>query len=144
MLIGVSVLLVQLILIHNHLFSFQWGQLHVISSSYTNPLKNVIAGRSYLKSIVPDSLKQYDFDCTKVFVTQELHTEKDPEGLTVYYIKGEITGKNRMNEQDKWVPEFYVEEWRQINPLKDWSLRGLFLAQLILLIYIVKSTPPDR
>ena len=54
-------------------------------------------------------------------------------GSDIYIIKGQIIGKNRVNMNASWNPIVKVDKWREVNILKNWLIKGLFLMQLLVL-----------
>lgn len=70
LLIGGLILLGQIIYFRDYISPFHWGQLKVSGLACTCPDETVVGGRLYLRSITPDSLKQYELDYSEIYVTE--------------------------------------------------------------------------
>lgn len=130
-------LLIQVILFRDYISPFYWGQIKVSGLACTCPDETVVNGQFYLRSITPDSLKIYDLDYSEIYVTEKPYTTIDPMGIDLYIIKGKVIGKDRVSEGDPWNPIFRVDEWREVDILKDWGFKGLFFGQFIILIILL-------
>ncbi|MCK5538306.1 MAG: hypothetical protein KAI79_15880, partial [Bacteroidales bacterium] len=128
--------ILQLIVFWDNIGIFQWGKIKVHGLACTCPDVSVDKGIIYLKSIVPDSLQQYNLECSEVYLDERPSTSIDPMGIEQYIIKGEIIGKRRVNKNDVWHPYLAVNEWYYIDNIKDTAIKLLILGQLILLLII--------
>ncbi|MCK6648162.1 MAG: hypothetical protein L6Q66_00760 [Bacteroidia bacterium] len=128
----------QLIYFSDYIFPIQWGQIKVSGLACTCPDEAVINGQLYLRTITPDSLKKYDLDYSEIYLTEKPYTDIDPMGVDLYMVKGEIIGKDRVSETDPWNPVVQVKEWRSVDIIKDWSVKGLFFGQLIILAFVIR------
>jgi hypothetical protein len=129
--IGGLILLVQLILFHDYVLPFYWGQIRVTGLSCTCPDKTVLDGELYLRFITPGSLKEYEFNYSEIFTRgADVSTKYDPMGTGVYILKGEIIDKDRVDDYGRWNPVFRVDEWREeiFEPLT----KILFLIQVVI------------
>ena len=140
LLVGGLLLLGQLFFFRDYVFPIQWGQLKVSGLACTCPDERVVNGLPYLKNITPDSLKKYDLDYSEIYVTDRPHTDIDPMGVDIYIIKGQVIGKDRVSEGDPWNPIVRVDKWREVDILKDWVVKGLFSAQLIVFALLLWQT----
>lgn len=133
-------LLSQLIYFADHISPFHWGQIKVSGLSCTCPDETVVGDHLYLKSITPDSLKKYDLDFSEIYVSEKPSTDIDPMGVDLYIIEGRVIGKDRVSEGDPWNPKLIVDKWREVDILKDRSIKGLFLGQLIFWLILIRKT----
>ena len=140
LLIGGLILLGQLIYFRDYISPFHWGHLKVSGLACTCPDETVVGGQLYLRSVTPDSLKQYDLDYSEIYVTERPFTNKDPMGVDLYIIEGQVIGKDRVGERDPWNPKFRVDKWREVDILKDWGVKGLFFGQLIIWLILLRKT----
>ncbi len=129
--IGGLLLIIQLFAFRDYIFPFQWGQLKVSGLACTCPDETVVSGQLYLRTITPDSLKKYDLDYSEIYVTEKPYTDIDPMGVDLYMIQGQVIGKDRVSEGDPWNPKVRVDNWKEVDILKDWAVKGLFFVQLI-------------
>lgn len=127
-----------------HLGPIYWGQLKVSGLACTCPDESVVNGRMYLRFITPDSLKKYDLDYSEIYVTQKPSTDFDPMGVDEYLIEGKVIGKERVSETDPWNPVVEVNQWREINLLKDWLVKALFFLQIAIYGIIIKINKDIR
>lgn len=128
-----SIILLQLFFFRDYIFPIQWGQLKVSGLSCTCPDETVVNGQFYLRSITPDSLKQYNLDYSEIYVTEKPSTYNDPMGADLYFIKGQVIGKDRVSENDSWNPLVKVEKWREVDIIKDYLVKLFLLIQLIII-----------
>jgi hypothetical protein len=140
LLVGGLLLLGQLFFFHDNIFPIQWGQLKVSGLACTCPDEKVVNGRLFLKNITPDSLKKYGLDYSEIYVTDRPYTDKDPMGVDIYIIKGQVIGKNRVSEGDPWNPIVRVDKWKKVDILKDLVVKGLFFGQLIIFGFAIWMT----
>lgn len=136
---GAVVLLGQAIFFRDYISPFYWGQLKVSGLACTCPDESVLGGRLYLKAITPDSLKKFNLDYSEIYVTQRPSTNLDPMGVDSYIIQGQVIGKDRVSEGDRWNPKFKIEKWREVDFVKDWVVRGFFFGQLIIWGILVRK-----
>nr|WP_321411216.1 hypothetical protein [uncultured Carboxylicivirga sp.] len=138
-----SVLIIAGILFFGQIFVFrdyispiQWDQIKVSGQACTCPDEKVVNGQLYLRTITPDSLKQYNLDYSEIYVTEKPNTEIDPMGVDLYIIKGALIGKERVSDGDLWNPKFRIDEWKEVDLLKDFGVKILVFVQLIVFIII--------
>lgn len=134
-----SIILLQLIFFRDYIFPIQWRQLKVSGLSCTCPDETVINGQIYLRSITPDSLKRYNLDYSEIYVTEKPSTVNDPMGADLYFIKGQVIGKDRVSENDSWNPLVKVEKWREVDIVKDYLVKLFLLMQLIIIVAYWRS-----
>ncbi len=134
LIIGGLLLLGQLICFSDYISPFHWGQLKISGLACTCPDETVVSGQLYLKSITPDSLKQFDLDYSEIYVSERPTTKIDPMGVDLYIIEGQVIGKDRVSEGDPWNPRLKIDKWREVDILKDWGVKGLFFGQLFFLL----------
>lgn len=61
-------------------------------------------------------------------------------GVDQYIIKGKVIGKERVSQFDPWNLKIKVEEWREIDLLKDLVVKFVFTGKLIgLLIFYLRN-----
>lgn len=140
LIIGGLILFGQLIYFRDYISPLHWGHLKVSGLTCTCPYETVVSGRLYLRSITPDSLKQYELDYSEIYVTERLSTNIDPMGVDLYNIEGQVIGKDRVSEGYPWNPKFKVYKWREVDILKDWSVKGLFFGQLVIWLILSSQT----
>ncbi len=138
-LIAINVVFIELIVFSDYLVPFQWGKMKVSGLACTCPDETVVSGKLYLRSITPDSLKKFDLDYSEIYVTEDLYADTDPMGVANYIIKGEVIGKRRVSEYEPWNPKVKIKEWRYLDPLSEWLIRGLFFGQFFILYRLLKQ-----
>ena len=138
LLVGGLVLLAQLIIFRDYISPFHWGNIKVRGLACTCPDEKVLGGRLYLRTITPDSLRKFDLDYSEIFVTERPYTDKDPMGIDLYIIEGQVIGKDRVSNNDPCNPKIKVHKWREVNILKDWFIKGLFFGQLLILLILLR------
>jgi len=138
LIVGTLILLGQLVIFRDYISPIQWGQIKISGLACTCPDETILNGQWYIMSITPDSLKKYDLDYSEIYVTERPTTEFDPMGVDDYIIKGKVIGKERVSEMDNWNPIMKVDEWREIDLIKDWSIKILFFGQVIILLTIIR------
>lgn len=140
LIVGGLILLGQLIYFSDYISPIHWGNIKVSGLACTCPDETVIAGQLYLRSITPDSLKQYEMDYSEIYVTERPTTKIDPMGVDFYIIEGKIIGKDRVYEGSKsWNPKFRVDKWREVDIIKDWGIKALFFGQIAALLIIIRQ-----
>jgi len=122
------ILLLQSTFLGDYLAPFLWGKIEVSGLVCTCPDETVHRGSLYLRSITPDSLKQYDLDYSEVWLTERPVQNPDYQGTDYYLVWGEVIGKHRVSKGDSWNPVIEVKKWKHQN-----SLLAL-LAKLVLII----------
>ncbi len=132
------ILIGQLVLFKDYISPFQWGRIKVSGLACTCPDESVISGKIYLKSITPDSLKNYNLNYSEIFVTERLSTNIDLMGADLYMISGKVIGKRRVSEYDPWNPVVLVNEWKEIDMLKDRGMKALIIVQILGLAIMIK------
>jgi hypothetical protein len=142
--IGGLIILSQIFIFRDNLFPFQWGQIKVSGLACTCPDETVINGKLYLRSITPDSLKKYNIDYSEIYVTQKPSTKVDPMGTDQYMIKGKVVGIQRVSDQDPWNLKIEVDQWREIDLITDWGVKGIFFLELLILGMILTYSGKKR
>ena len=135
-LLGALLLLLQLFFFRDYLSPIHWGQIKVSGLACTCPDETVVNGQLYLRSITPDSLKQFNLNYSEIYVTEKPSTKIDYMGSDLYIIKGGVIGKKGVSEYDPWNLIVRVDGWRPVNLLKDWAVKGLFFTELLFFIII--------
>jgi hypothetical protein len=129
----VFLILFQLFLFRNYLFPFLAKNIVVKGISCTCPDAEIIGGKSYLKSITPDSLLKYNLDFSEIYFTNRISTSSDPMGVHEYVIKGNVVGKESISEEDNhYYPLFKIESYSEtfLFEVVSLLLRILILFQL--------------
>ena len=138
--VGGLVLLGQLIIFRDYISPFHWGNIKVSGLACTCPDERVLGGRLYLRTITPDSLKKFNLDYSEIYVTERPFTDRDPMGVDLYIIEGQVIGKDRVSENDPWNPKLRVDKWREVDILIDWLVKGLFFGQLLILLILLRRS----
>jgi hypothetical protein len=131
----IFLIIIQLILFRNYLFPFLAKSIVVKGISCTCPDAEIIGGKSYLKSITPDSLLKYNLDFSEIYFTNRISTISDPMGVHEYMIKGDVVGKESISEEDNhYYPLFKIESYSEtfLFEVVSLLLRILILFQLYL------------
>lgn len=126
------IILTEIIYFNDYLIPIQWGQLKVSGQACTCPDNKVVNGSLYLRSITPDSLKQYDIDYSEIYVTSEPNNYYNQE---IYLIKGKVIGKERVSKTDPWNLVLEVDTWRYL-PMGNVLLTKLLILITVLLLPI--------
>ncbi|MFT5724240.1 MAG: hypothetical protein ACI9JN_001358 [Bacteroidia bacterium] len=129
--------ILQVIVFQDYILPIQWGQVKVQGLACTCPDETVLNGQLYLRSVTPDSLKVYHLDYSEIYVTERPATDFDPMGVDEYIIRGQIIGKDQVDESSTWNPKFQVDTWRPVNIIIDLIVKGLLVIELIGLGLIV-------
>ena len=140
MLIGGLILLIQIIVFSDHLSPFLWGKIKISVLACTCHDESVDKGRLYLRFITPDSLKKCNLNYAEIYVTEMPTTKLDPMGVDQYIITGSVIGKDRVSDTDSWNPKVRIDKWRPINMIFDFIMKGLFIGQLLVFVWIVLKT----
>lgn len=138
LIIGGLVLAGQLVIFRDYISPIQWGQIKTSGLACTCPDESVLNGQLYLKAITPDSLKQYKLDYSEIYVTDRPSTKIDPLGVDYYMVTGQVIGKRQVSPSDSWNPIVKIDTWREINVIKDWTTKSLFLGQIFILLLITR------
>lgn len=139
LLIAGVILSAQVFYFSDYLFPIQWGQIKVSGLACTCPDEKVVNGSLYLRSITPDSLTKFDLNYSELYVTERLSSTLDPMGTDLYMIKGQIIGKRRVDKTNPWHPVVNVTNWREIDLLKDWTVKAFFGLQLLVLLVVTSK-----
>jgi hypothetical protein len=138
--IGTIIILAQLALFRNYL-PFLSQKLIVKGIRCTCPDAEIISGKSYLKSITPDSLKKYDLDYSEIYFEEEISTSSDPMGVHQYIITGKVIGKESISEGDgHYYPLFKIENYSDafLHNILKWIIRGLLIFEVVALYRMIK------
>lgn len=125
------ILFTEVLYFKDYISPIQWGQLKVSGQACTCPDEKVVNGSLYLRTITPDSLKQYDIDYSEIYVTEKPKMYHDPMGADTYIIIGEVIGKERVSKADPWNLVVNVKYWRPV------AIGYNVLAKLLLLLTII-------
>ncbi len=139
--IGTIIILAQLVLFRNFL-PFLSQTILVKGISCTCPDAEVISGKSYLKSITPDSLKKYDLDYSEIYFEAGISTSSDPMGVSQYIITGKIIGKESISKGDEhYYPLFKIDNYQDafFHNILKWIIRGLLIFEVIALYTMLKK-----
>ena len=135
--IGGLILLCQFILFSDYISPVHWSEIKVSGLACTCPDETVVNGQFYLRSITPDSLKEYNLNYSEIYVSERPSTDLDPMGVDLYFIKGKVIGKDRVSENDPWNPKLKIDSWRSVNLLKDWGTKALIIIELLIFCIIL-------
>lgn len=127
----------QFFIFSDYISPIHWGQIKVSGLACTCPDETVVNGRLYLRSITPDSLKQYNLDYSEIYVTEPPSTDLDPMGVDLYIIKGQVIGKDRVSEFDSWNPKVKVESWREVNVFADMGIKTLLFIEILAIVLLI-------
>ena len=136
--IGGLILLVQLVSFYDYLSPFYWGRLKIDGQVCTCPEGAVIEGESYLRFITPDHLKKEDLDYSEIFLRGRPVSEWDIMGAGIYVIKGEVIGKDSVDDEPPWNLVFRVDYWREADI--DFVVKGSFFIQLAIWLILLQIT----
>lgn len=134
------IFLCQIIFFWDYIGPIHWGQIKVSGLACTCPDESVVNGEIYLRSITPDSLKKYNLDYSEIYVTDRPSSNLDPMGLDLYIIKGNVIGKERVSQNSPWNPKIEIDEWHEVDIIKDYGIKFLFFLQLLIFGLIVRKS----
>lgn len=117
---------------------YMTGEIIVKGQACTCPDERVLAGESYLKANTPDTLAKFKLDYSELFISEMPAEVPDYQGVGIYAVKGQILGKERVFEGDRWNPYFEMESWRKIDSFNQILIYLFLLIQALLILYVIK------
>ena len=136
--IGFVLLTFQLFIFRFYLFPTQFGYIKVKGLACTCPDASVKIGQSYLKSITPDSLKEYELDYSEVYLTLRPTTNHDPMGVDLYLINAIVIGKERVSKGGLWNPLLKVKDWKQLDIISESAIKILAITEFLIIILLLR------